>query len=172
MPALVQDGLMVLPSARRAVKPISPAMHRGMHCTATDPVSFGLMAGARRVHFPELPGWSIGHSTARAADQFAHWLDDGAKRPVSEQLTGLIKAARIALLWESLEAGTPELAVDVATLGHSFGRTGRRATEAYTALRAQGIRPTDEVVRSFHECVCRHAAYQEARQDAVKRKLA
>jgi hypothetical protein len=168
-PAFLSGELFLLPDARRAVARLSPALLRAIHCPATDPVSFALLAGKRQAWFPELPGWAIGHAAARGRAEFCHWLKNEQAAPPGERLAGLFSAARSGLLWESLQDGSPELALTPhAVASHLGSQVADAALEAYHhwKLRA-GAEPRRDVVKQFQSLVEDMAAYRTMRARAA-----
>jgi predicted nucleotidyltransferase len=141
-PALRSDRLLVLPVADRA-----QAKLRGVQCAVTDPVSFALEGGATAAQFPDVAGWSAPDSARRAVAEHARWLDGDRGEPAAPrlELAMLLTAARAALFLESVEAGSPELAVTldavVERLGARDGRAGDLAAEALAQWRSTRGRP-------------------------------
>ncbi|MBI1355981.1 MAG: hypothetical protein GC160_16695 [Acidobacteria bacterium] len=159
-PALASDGLLLLPTNRRAVQPHSPAAFRAAQSAATDPVSFALLAGHRVARFPELPGWAIGHAASRSVAEFAHWFETAHTNEPLLRLGVLFSAARAALLWESLEAGAPELAVTLEAIAESLGPSAQTALEIYRDRRITGSNLQGKDLRSFERAVRSLRAYR------------
>jgi hypothetical protein len=125
-PALREDGLLVLPTpaAKRAKL-------RAVHCPLSDPVAFALIEGADAAGFPNLGGWSIQETAARAAAAHRAWLGwSEGEAPSLNALVRLFAAARAALLLESVEAGAPELSL---TMGATAAALGTRHPPAQSA---------------------------------------
>ena len=120
-PALRHGDLLVFPTTEVWAR----GKLRGIECPLTDPVSFALLEGRPVARFPELPGWSASDSARRAVAEHRAWLAAGnearAERlphwmsppyhPELVELCGSLNAARAALFAESVERGTPELAL-------------------------------------------------------------
>jgi hypothetical protein len=127
-PALPFDALLVLPAARwrsglRAIK-----------CATTDPISFALMQGRAEAQFPNVPGWSVRDTAARALAEHRAWLDaaqpNGGEDDAGEALAMLLGAARVGLFAESLAGeGVPELPL---TLTETVSRLVERSPAART----------------------------------------
>ena len=167
-PALFGQGLLLLPSARRAVKPLGPTDFRAVHCAATDPVSFALLAGRRVALCPELPGWSIRHAAERARAEFSDWLDRDPACHAGVRLDRLFSAARAALLWESLADGKPELAVTPTSVARTMGgRTTSTALELYEAWKSGGVEPPAAAVSAFAVELRARRAFVSARAEAA-----
>ena len=102
---------------------------RSVQCSATDPVSFALLAGMEQADFPSAPGLSAADWARRATAEHRAWLHmttDPAS-PALKALGRQFTAARAALFLESIEEGEPQLALTVAaTRGAGLGRVGRR----------------------------------------------
>jgi hypothetical protein len=153
--APVVDGgtYPTLSAGELQVRPVEAAGRprlRTLQCPQTDPVSFALAADAAVAHFPDVAGFSLGAVAARAVAEHAVWLGTG-ERGVQE-LARLIGAARAALLWESIDAGEPELQLTAdATLDALRARgadppgAAEAARESYRAF-AASRRPVPESV--------------------------
>ncbi len=123
-------------------------------------MSFALIAGQGEAHFPELPGWAIGHATARAAAEFANWMQNGDPESTGERLSGLLAAARTALLWETLEADDPQLALTPEAIGACLGNLGRESVEQYRLWQTRGDRPRQETLRELSDFLRSHEAFR------------
>jgi predicted nucleotidyltransferase len=119
-PVLRQGSLIVLPTADLH----RDAQLRAVQCPVSDPVTFALLDGRGVAAFPALPGWSVHDVARRAVAEHAAWLRQpapSARRYVRIEapapvatLARLLTAARAALLYGSLAAGEPTLALTVA----------------------------------------------------------
>jgi hypothetical protein len=146
-PALRAGGLLVLASRRW------PRTHlRAVQCRITDPVSFALLEGRSSAPVPEVTGWSVGDTAARAVAEHRAWLAHPEAVVGGEALSMVISAARAALLAETLEAGTATLTPTVlATLRGLRARDGGATLiddveEAYRRWRADGSTPEARLV--------------------------
>jgi hypothetical protein len=152
--ALRVDGLLVLPSLKRA-------RLRGVQCAGSDPVSFALIDGSPTADFPEVPGWSARDSARRAVAEHLGWVraeGDGAED--AKALGRLLTAARAALFLESVEQGSPELALTVASVADCLGGSlAREAVEGHRAFRLAGEPPPERLVSAFHAAVTSLPAY-------------
>jgi hypothetical protein len=144
-PALRTDGLLVLPAATHWRSSL-----RAVHCELTDPVSFALLAGATVARFRSVAGWSAYDCARRAvAEQRAAVV--AATEPARE-LAALLCAGRAALFLESLEAGTPELAVTVGAAAELLAARAPVAAEAFAHYREYALRrvePPRDVVAAL-----------------------
>jgi hypothetical protein len=138
---------------------------RTLQCRPTDPVSFALAAGATVAEFPNVTGFSVRNTAARAVAEHAAWLAATDGREL-ETLGRLITAARAALLWESLDAGDPGLPLTMeATLdalaarGAATARVAEAAREAYHEFAVFWRPPPDTVVATLRESVAALPAY-------------
>jgi hypothetical protein len=109
---LAADGVAVLPTLR----PWPRGLLRGVQCAPSDPVLFALLEGERSARFPAVPGWSIADAARSAVAEHHAWL---ARERVggigtTKALGRLVKAARAALLAETLSEGAPRLALTPA----------------------------------------------------------
>jgi predicted hotdog family 3-hydroxylacyl-ACP dehydratase len=163
-PALRHGSLLVLASVRWPRTQL-----RGVHCAASDPVSFALLRKQNSAEHPKLPGWSAGDTAARAVAEHRGWLADpaSANRPVGERLGMLITAARAALFQESLADSAPQLQLTVAkTLRQLALRRSQAAPvteaaeEAYRRWRSAGAAPSERIVRALHALVVSLEAYR------------
>jgi hypothetical protein len=152
--ALRRDGLLVLPSLKRA-------RLRAVQCAASDPVSFALADGSDRAPFPNVPGWSARDSARRAVAEHLGWLraDERPDHGI-EELGRLLTAARAALFLESIESGAPELALGVASVADRLaerlrgdGSLALEAYESYRAGRLEGRAPPERLVPSVRNAV-------------------
>jgi hypothetical protein len=155
--ALRENGLIVLPSLRGA-------RLRAVQCAASDPVSFALADGSEHAAFPDVPGWSVRDSAHRAAAEHLGWLrDDEGHEHDLEELGRLLSAARAALLFQSTEAGAPELPLDAASVTERLGdELAREAYDCYRAGHLAGEPPPADLVGAFRGAVERLPAYSEA----------
>jgi hypothetical protein len=142
---------------------------RTVQCPATDPVSFAVAAGATVARFPDVAGFSLGDMAARAVAEHAVWLAAGERN--IEELGRLITAARAALLWESIEAGDPELQLTASATLAALGARGGGAAgvadaagESYGRF-ADGWHPAPaQVVAELRRCVAALPAYASPRE--------
>jgi len=123
------DRFPVLRSGELIVLPTTEVWHRGrlrgVESPLTDPVSFALLEGAAEAIFPGQAGLSAHDCARRAVAEHRSWLALGTTaegetlpywaEPVepagAARRAGLLGAARAALWLESIERGTPELAL-------------------------------------------------------------
>ncbi len=127
-PALRFDPLLVLPAARWR------SSLRAIKCATTDPISFALVQGRGEAQFPNVPGWSVRDTSARALAEHRAWLDapqrSGGEDVAGEALAMLLGAARVGLFAESLAGeGVPELSL---TLTETVSRLAERSARAHT----------------------------------------
>jgi hypothetical protein len=160
-PTIASGGLQLRPvemGGRRRLRTIQ--------CAATDPVSFALAAGAEVVSFPEVPGFSVRDTAARAVAEHAVWMaaPDG---PEVEGLGRLINAARAALLWESIDVGDPELPLTAEATLDALGARGavaaaaaEAAREAYHEFAASWHPPPEPVVAALRDTVVALPVYE------------
>lgn len=157
-PAFQADGLLVLPSANLW----GHSVLRAVQCAATDPVSFALAERSTVARFTDLPGWSASDSARRAVAEYRGWLAlKGAQAPPTlETLARLFRAARAAVLHESLDAGEPELPLTMAAtatrLAEREPAARAAAEEAYAndrACRIEGRRPDPEAIAALRDAV-------------------
>jgi hypothetical protein len=149
------DGLLVLPSLKRA-------RLRAVHCLATDPVSFALLEGRECALFPNVAGWSARDSARRAVAEHLGWLGADGRGSDSQlgTLGRLLTAARAALFLESVDAGSPELALTVSSVAEALD--AREAYEAYRAGRVDGQAPAPELIEAFRRAVLKLPVYAES----------
>ena len=156
-PALRHGSLLVLASVRWPRTQL-----RGIHCEASDPVSFALLSDERSAGYPDIPGWSAADTAARALAEHRAWLadPDSMRCHAGERLGMLITAARVALFQESLAEDAPELPLTVAsTLRRLALRRSRSrpvleaAEEAYRQWRSQGVIPREQPVDALRAIV-------------------
>jgi hypothetical protein len=128
-------------------------------------VSFALAAGATLAAFPNVAGFSIHDTAARAVAEHATWLAATDDREL-ETLGRLITAARAALLWESLDAGDPELPLTMeATLAGLAARGAASvgladaAREAFHDFAVFWRPPPETVVVALRDAVVALPAY-------------
>jgi predicted nucleotidyltransferase len=135
-PALAADHLLIMPVADLW----SRGMLRSVQCSGSDPVSFALLDGQGRAQFPALPGWSARDWARRSVAEHRAWIGFMEQARAIEDWPGLslgklLSAARAALLWESIEAGDPELPTTLAATATLLGeRRPGSATVAGEAL--------------------------------------
>jgi hypothetical protein len=156
-PALRHGSLLVLASVRWPRTQL-----RGIHCQASDPVSFALLSRERSAGYPNVAGWSAADTAARAVTEHRAWLADpgGMRCDPGERLGMLITAARAALFEESLAEDAPQLPLTVAsTLRRLALRQPRSradleaAEEAYRQWRSQGVIPREQPVDALRAIV-------------------
>ncbi len=121
IPALRTDGLMLFPAGIRARTRV-----RAVKSTATDPVSFAVLAGREEATFPNVSGLSARDTAARALAEHRAWLatargTSDADDERGHRLSMLLSAARVALFAESLEDREPELAVTSTEIARQLG---------------------------------------------------
>jgi hypothetical protein len=140
---------------------------RTVQCRQTDPVSFALAEGAALARFPDVAGFSLGDTAARAVAEHAVWL--GTREGGLQELERLTGAARAALLWESFEAGDPELPLTIeATLDSLAARAADAAGPAEAAREtyrdpAMSRRPVPEsMLAELRDCVGALPVYESS----------
>jgi hypothetical protein len=127
-------GILTLPTAVRG-----RAVLRSVQCPVTDPVSFALLAGASRARFPNVRGWSIQDTAARAVAEHRAWLAAPQELDGVTELGMLFSAGRAALLMETIHDGEPELALTAEVVARQLAdrspHAGAVAPEAYEEYR-------------------------------------
>jgi predicted nucleotidyltransferase len=163
-PTLSASGLQVRPMRMGGRRRL-----RTLQCPATDPVSFALASGATIARFPDVGGWSVRDTAARAVAEHAVWLahrGEGDK----EALGRLITAARAALLWESVDADHPELHLTVESTLDALAARGAGAAEAarecYPEFAASWRQPPEPVLAALHDAVASLPAYASSPTEA------
>jgi hypothetical protein len=169
---------------------------RGVENPASDPVSFALLDGRAGASFPDVRGWSALDRARRAVAEHGAWLRDRHDRPHSRPgwvggrptvtwstpgtLGLLLSAARAALFLQSLDDGTPSLALTrqatVQALARWDAGAGEVAGAGLDALRASerdGQQPPVEDVAQLRHIVSELPAYSpgalQKRPEAVSR---
>jgi hypothetical protein len=139
-----------------------------VHCELTDPVSFALLRGERFASYPNVAGWSVTDTAARAVAEHKAWLSE--RDPAGDagrEVSMLITAARAALLHESLREGHPRLALTVAgTLRQLRLRQPGSSVvvdaveEAYPQWRTAGVAPGERIVDALRSLVTQLGPYR------------
>jgi hypothetical protein len=160
-PAFRADGLLILPSLKRA-------RLRAVQCPPTDPVSFALIRGEDGAAFPNVAGWSAQDSARRAVAEHQGWFQTQSRgsQPTANRLGRLFTAARAAHFLESFGDGEPELSVTAAAIADRMrgvpGVGGALAEEALGALRlsrTSDTAPPARLVIALEEAIRRFTAY-------------
>jgi hypothetical protein len=149
---------------------------RTVQCPATDPVSFALADGATGARFPNVAGFSLQDTAARAVAEHSAWLATTSVRSGIEALGPVITAARAGLLWETVEAGEPELQLTAdATLaalgarGADFAGAADAARESYLRFVMSWLEPPPEsLVAALRDCVTALPAYASSRAKVTR----
>jgi hypothetical protein len=158
---------------------------RQAQCRSSDPVSAALLDGRAHADFPDLPGWSARDWARRAVAEHRAWLfareSQGTgpqswvgPRPASVSTASttlglLLSAARAALFLESVEQGSPTLALSLGDVPAALAARGRRlgdAAEACAALdsdRGNWLPPPPKLVARFRAEVESLPVYASAR---------
>jgi hypothetical protein len=165
-PTLRADRLLIRPATR-----FIRTRLRVIECRTTDPVSFALLDRKRTASFPNLRGWSIADTAARAVAEHRRWVHadpetgpgDGGHR----ELGMLLNAARAAALLESVAAGAPTLPLTLAEGARMVARTTNDsgAEEAFGHYRAwieDGARLPPGAVEATRRLVRELPAYADA----------
>jgi hypothetical protein len=150
---------------------------RAIQCAVTDPVTFALLGGKRHARFTNLRGWCARDVARRAVAEHRAWLELASDRtppqvrgwiepqqpstaPTVASLARLFTAARAACFLESVDSGTPRLALTLAAVAEQLAdsRRGSRsvaeeALATYRACRLDGTSPDDRVVRALRDVV-------------------
>ncbi len=134
------------------------ALMRGVSCPPTDPVTFALLSGDRVARFPELPGWAAGDWARRACAEHAALREKRGRVREGKALGRALAAARAALFLESIEAGSPRLALtSTATLRALAGDVPEglleEVAEAYSRFAAERVEPRDGLAKALTEAV-------------------
>lgn len=127
--ALRAGELMILPT-----RTFRGGWLRTLKCSVSDPVSFALAGGERVAAFPRVSGWSAEDLARRAVAEHRGRLQAG----VDLSLATLWRAARAALLLQSLEEGDPELPLTASETARQLGSgslAGEQGASARHALR-------------------------------------
>jgi hypothetical protein len=168
-PTLTARGLQVRPARMGGRLRL-----RTIQCAATDPASFALAAGESVARFPKVPGFSLEDTASRAVAEHAAWLAAGERD--LEDLGRLITAARAGLLWESIEAGDPELQLTMEATLDALGARGddaagvaEAAREHYREFAVSWRRAPEPVLTAMSELVSELPAYAFPRQVEVCR---
>jgi hypothetical protein len=152
--ALRHGGLLVVPG---------PGVLRAVQCSATDPVSFALLAGDGAARFPESEGWSARDCARRAVEEHAAWLSGDGETSARRTLGMLLSAARAALFLESVEEGEPRLAVTVSAAARALDARGaggmRDCAARYREARSTRSEPPAAAVALARETVLALPAY-------------
>jgi hypothetical protein len=178
-PAIREDELLVLPLADRWLH----GLCRSVQATFSDPVSFALLAGGETARFPDLSGWSARDWAGRAVAEHAAWLRRGPGKlgepslrewldgtgdgtpPLTRALAKLLTALRAGLFLQSLQQGSPTLAVTVGAAARELEASNRgpsaaaEAAEAYRRAREEHRQPSPDVVDALRELVLAMPAY-------------
>jgi hypothetical protein len=172
-PTLSTHGLLIRPAPMGGRQTL-----RAVHCPATDPVSFALAAGAPLAMFPNVRGWSIEDTARRAVAEHSAWLAQSRGRPVDRDfpaLAVLVTAARAGLLWQSLEAGEPELPLTADATLESLAESVPSARAVADAARAvypefavSWAPPAPHLLDALREAVERLPAYAAEQRTAVR----
>ena len=133
------------------------------------PAAYGsrlaLIEGARVARFPDLAGWSARDSARRATAEhracLAAWPGQDPSRIAPLHALGMFfTAARSALFLETLETGSPELPLTVASVarrleesGSSAGSVAREASESFRAGRRGGPPISRGLISAFEQVV-------------------
>jgi hypothetical protein len=171
-PTLSTHGLLIRPAPMGGRQTL-----RAVQCPATDPVSFALAADASLAMFPNVTGWSIEDTARRAVAEHAAWLAQRRGRPVERDfpaLSVLVTAARAGLLWQSVEAGEPELPLTADATLESLGEIlpgavaiADAAREVYPELADSWDPPAPSLLAALREAVERLPAYASEQPTAV-----
>ena len=166
-PAVRAGRLLLLPNDAFSDR----VLLRSVQFSASDPVSFAVLAGQTTAEFPDVPGWSALDCARRAVREHRCWLAgwSAGKPPSEPSLDLLLTAARAALFLESVRAGEPELplcaAATAVRLAERHPAESTQAEEAYAAFRASrtaGAPPQPRVVEAFRATVERLPGYTGA----------
>ncbi len=162
-PTLLADRLLIRPGTRFVRTRL-----RAIECRTTDPVSFALLEGSRTASFPNLRGWSIADTAARAVAEHRRWVvpepaagpGDGGGR----ELGMLLSAARAAALLQSVAAGAPVMPLTLAQgarmLTRSTGNEGAEdALGHYRAFVEDRVRPPESALAAMRTLVSDLPAY-------------
>lgn len=154
-PALAGGALIVMPS-----RVLIRSRMRAIKAPFSDPVSFAMLAGDREAFFPDAPGWSARDWATRAVAEHAALLAAGAGEG-SDEAAALITAARAGLFLQSLEEGTPALAVSPHALLDALGRLpGGSAAEELAAAVRDGKEPDPAALSALRGLVSSLPAYR------------
>ncbi len=110
--ALRAGELMILPT-----RTLPRGRLRTLKYRVTDPVSFALLEGERVAAFPRVSGWSAEDLARRAVAEHQARL----RACTDQSLASLLRAARAALLLQSIEEGDPELPLTASETALQLG---------------------------------------------------
>jgi hypothetical protein len=162
-PTLLADRLLIRPGTR-----FIRTRLRVIECRTTDPVSFALLERRRTASFPNLRGWSIADTAARAVAEHRRWVhadpESGPGDGGGRELGMLLSAARAAALLQTVAAGAPELPLTLAEGARMLTRaTGNGEAEDafghYRAFVEDRVRPPESALAAARELVRRLPAY-------------
>jgi hypothetical protein len=188
VPALRHGSLLVEPT----FEVWGSGRLRLVQCRSSDPVSEALLDGRAHADFPELSGWSARDWARRAVAEHRAWLFAGESqdagpqkwlgpRPASVSTAAttlglLLSAARAALFLESVEQGSPTLALTLGDLPAALAARGvglADAAEACAALdagRGNQVPPKlVERIRAEVESLPVYASRRNAHDEEVSR---
>jgi hypothetical protein len=162
-PTLLADRLLIRPGTR-----FIRTRLRVIECRTTDPVSFALLERRRTASFPNLRGWSLADTAARAVAEHRRWVhpepESGPGDGGGRELGMLLSAARAAALLESVATGDPSLPLTLAEgarmVASTTGNDG--AEEAFGHYRAyveDRVRPPEGAVAAARRLVRELPAY-------------
>ena len=179
---LTGRGLMLLPG-----EDFARTRLRTIQCSATDPVSFALLAGDRTARFPSVPGWSASDWARRAVNEHRAWLLEpgvagatydaftrgpaaparaGSPEAAARSLGFLLTAVRAALFLDSVESGEPALCLTIAETVRRLSErrpeargAGEDALTAYREFARGGSRPPEPVLDAMRAAVSSLPAY-------------
>ena len=99
----------------------APPKPRRLSCAVTDAVSFALLEGKTKAAFPGILGWAAYDVARRAVIEQRPRLAGATTNPPERTVRLLLSAARAALFLESIESGSPTLAVTIAAVATELG---------------------------------------------------
>jgi hypothetical protein len=165
-PTLLADRLLIRPGTR-----FIRTRLRVLECRTTDPVSFALLERRRTALFPNLRGWSIADTAARAVAEHRRWVQPGPESGPGDgggrELGMLLSAARAAALLDTVAAGAPSVPLTLAEGARMVSRSmdDGRAEEAFDHYRAfveDRVKPPEGAVAAARKLVGELPAYAQA----------
>jgi hypothetical protein len=157
-PTLLADRLLIRPGTRFVRTRL-----RVIECRTTDPVSFALLERRRTARFPNLRGWSIADTAARAVAEHRRWVNTGPESGPGDgggrELGMLLSAVRAAALLDTVAAGSPSLPLTLAEGARMVAGGAEEAFEHYRAFIEDRVKLPEGAVPAARRLVRELPAY-------------